>query len=191
TEGVAGNHGWKNITLRNCVLEAADMETADFADYAGARASGVLIEGCTFKGGGLSASASWRNTLNFEMPLGVVVRNNTFYRAGGDWGCVLNVTDSGTKSGSGPGAIFTGNTFDLDYDNGIADEDGYPIMLMGFDNQFTNNTINRHYGTRSAVALYGAHNNTVAGNTFNIGDRASVWELNAASGNTLSPNTVN
>jgi len=189
TENASGTHGWQNITLRNCVLEAADQETADFADAGGARASGVLIEGCTFKGGGYNAT-KWRNTLNFEMPRGVVVRNNTFYRAGGEWGCVLNVTDDGSKAGSGPGAVFTGNTFDLDIDNGIPAADVYPIVIMGYDNQFTGNSIRCHYGSRSIIRLDGAHNNTVTGNTFDVGGRPPVVEMNGASGNSLAPNTV-
>ena len=184
-------HGWQNITLRNCILEAADMETADFADYSQARASGVLIEGCTFKGGGYNAT-KWQNVLNFEMPLGVVVRNNVFQRGLGGWGYVLNVTDDGTKGGSGPGAVFTGNTFNLDTDDGIApDLSGWPIVIMGYDNQFTNNTVNCHYGSNPILLLDRAYRNTVTGNTFNIGSRSSVSAINGSSGNTISSNTVN
>jgi len=191
TEGVAGTHGWKNITLNNCVLEAADMETADFADYAGARASGVLIQGCTFVGGGYAASY-FSNTLNFEMPLGVVVRNNVFERGLGSWGYILNVTDDGTKGGSGPGAIFTGNTFDLDTDDGIAPvTGGWPIVLMGYDNQFTNNTVKCHYGSQAVLLLNAAQRNIVTGNTFTVGSRPTIGTINGATGNTTSPNTVN
>jgi hypothetical protein len=184
-------HGWQNITLRNCVFEAADMETADFADYGQARASGVLIEGCTFKGGGYS-NVKWKYVLNFEMPLGVVVRNNTFYRGRGGWGSVLNVTDDGSKSGSGPGAVFTGNTFDLDYDNGFAPNvRDWSVVLMGDDNIVTGNHFKCHWGSNDFLLLDGAHNNTVTGNVFDLGGRDAIGTINGASGNTVSPNTVN
>jgi hypothetical protein len=165
------------------------METADFADAGDARASGVLIEGCTFKGAGVNAS-HWRNELNFEMPLNVVVRNNTFYRGAHDWGSVINVTDDGNKGGSGPGAVFTGNLIDLDYDNGIAVQDNWPVVIMGFDNQFTGNTIKCHYGTKDLVLLDRAYGNVVTANTFDVAGRDPVGSINGSSGNTVGSNTV-
>jgi hypothetical protein len=191
TDPGSGTSGWQNITIRNSVFEAADMETADFSDTPTARGTGLLIEGNTFKGGGY-ANVKWKYVLNFEMPLGVVVRNNVFQRGYGGWGSILNVTDRGNSGYTGPGAVFTGNTFDLDTENGIAAEpDAYPIVIKGSDNQFTNNTIQCHYGSNAVVLLDGAHNNTVTGNTFNIGSRSSVSATNGSSGNTISSNTVN
>lgn len=177
-------HGWQNITVRNSVFEAADIETADFSDSPVGRSSGVLIEGSTFKGGG-----KW--TLNFEMPQNVVVRNNTIYRGSGNWGYAIDITDRGAAGYSGPGAIITGNIIDLDYDNGTPTQDNWPIILLGDANQFTGNTIICHYGSSEVLLLNNAHNNTVSGNTFNVGSRPTVGSINGSSGNTVSANTVN
>jgi len=163
------------------------METADFSDTPVGRSSGVLIEGCTFKGGGF-ANTYYKNTLNFEMPLNVVVRNNTFLRGTGGWGYVLNVTDRGNTAYTGSGAVFTGNVFDLDTDSGIPTVDAYPIAFKGTGNQFTGNTIRCHYGSTPMVTLDGASGNVVSGNTF-LG-RGGVLQINGASGNTISPNVV-
>ena len=155
-----------------------------------ARSGGVLIEGCTFKGGGY-ASSHFKYTLNFEMPLGVVVRNNVFLRGLGSWGYILNVTDDGTKGGSGPGAIFTGNTFDLDAKNGIAPVSvGWPIVLMGYDNQFTDNTVRCHYGTLPVVTLDRAFRSTVTGNVFDVGGRTPIAGTPGSTNNSVSPNSV-
>jgi hypothetical protein len=186
---VAGG-GWKNVTLRNCVFEATDAHAADFSDQPFARATGLLIEGCTFKGGGLGGKWGW--TVDLEMPLNPIVRNNTFYRGAGSWGYVLSVVDRGDTSYQSSGAIITGNVFDLDYDNGIAPSTGgWPIILNGYDNQFTGNTVKCHYGTACIFVLDHAYRNTITGNTLNIGTRPVVTSINGSSGNTVSPNTVN
>ena len=141
----AAGRGWQDITLRDCVFEAADRETADFSDTPTARSSGVLIEGCTFKGGGF-ADGSYRYTLNLEMPLRVVVHDNTFLRGEGSYGYVLNVTGRRDAGYTGPGAVFVDNLFDLDTDDGIPEVNGIPIVLEGDGNRFSGNTVRCQYG---------------------------------------------
>ena len=182
-------YGWKNITLRDCVFEAADGHTADFSDIPNARGTGLLIEGCTFKGGGLGGKWGW--TVALEMPLNPVIRNNTFLRGSGTWGYVLAVCDRNDTAYKSTGATITGNIFDLDTDNGIAPEmDGWPFVLNGYDNRFTGNTVHCHYGTKTLFALDHAYRNAITGNTFNIGSRRFVTQINGSTDNTVSPNTL-
>jgi hypothetical protein len=186
---VAGG-GWKNVTLRDCVFEATDGHSADFSDQSFARATGLLIEGCTFKGGGLGGRWGW--TLDLEMPLNPVIRNNTFYRGLGNWGYVIAVCDRGDTAYTSCGASITGNLLDLDANNGIAPvTNGWPVLLNGYDNRFTGNTVKCHYGTSSLFMLDHAYRSVITGNTFSIGSRPLTTPINGSSGNTTSPNTVN
>jgi hypothetical protein len=180
---------WSNITLRDCVFAAADGHSADFSDQPFARATGLLIEGCTFKGGGLLGRWGW--TLVLEMPLNPVVRNNTFYRGKGNWGYVLAVVDRGDSTYGTSGATITGNAFDLDTDNGIAPSTtGWPFVLNGYDNTFAGNTVRCHYGARHMLVLDHAYRNVVTGNTLKIGNRPLATQINGSSGNTVTANTV-
>lgn len=183
--------GWYNITVRNCVFEAADYHTADFSDNPTARGTGLLIEGCTFKGGGY-AQTKWMFTLVLEMPLNPIVRNNTFYRGYGDWGYVFGIGDRDNPDYGPSGALITGNVFDLDTDNGIPPtENGWPFGLGGQGNRFIGNTVHCHYGTRELMLIPDdARDSVVAGNTFNVGSRPLFRIFDGASRNTLSPNTV-
>jgi hypothetical protein len=183
------DYGWKNVVLRNTVFEAADCHTADFSDIPSARGTGLLIEGCTFKGGGYS-NVKWMWTLALEMPLNPVVRNNLFLRGNGTWGYILGIADRGDTGYTSTGALITGNTFDLDFDNGIPISLGWPFVLQGYDNRFIGNTVHCHYGTRDLMVLDRAYRNTVTGNTFNIGSRPLLTQINGSSGNTVTPNTV-
>jgi Pectate lyase superfamily protein len=186
SDGSAG-YPWSNITLTNCVFEAADSETADFSDDPACRCNGVLIEGCTFKGGGW-AQRMWGNVLNFEYPTGVVVRNNTIYRG---WENALGMTTRDNPGyTSGPAATFTGNTFDLVTDNGITPAGGDQVCLMGLNNVFTGNTITVATGHRG-IQLDNCHYNTVTGNTIHCGGLVPVGEIDGSSNNTITPNTVN
>ena len=188
--GGTTGYGWRNITLRGCVFEAADFHTADFSDQPEARGTGLLIEGCTFKGGGYT-NVKWQWTLALEMPLNPVIRNNTFLRGNGTWGYVLAMANRGNAGYTTTGALITGNLFDLDADNGIAPvTDGWPFVLKGYDNQFSGNTVRCHYGTKPLLVLDSAYRNAVTGNTFSIGSRSLVTQVNGSSGNTVAPNTV-
>ena len=182
-----GSVGWRNITLRNCVFEATDSEAADFSDSPTSRANGVLITGCTFKGGGV-AQRHWGNVINFEYPTGVVVRNNTIERG---WDNALGMTDRGVSGYSGPAATFTGNTFDLVTDNGVTPLGEDQVALMGSNNVFTGNTIIVNTGNR-AIQLDNCHYNTVTGNTIHMkAGMTAVGQIHGSSNNTTTPNTVN
>jgi len=181
-----GAPGWQNITIRNSTFEAADAHTVDFSDEPGNRSTGVLVEGSLLKGGGYK-KLTWGYTLNLEMPLGAVIRNNTIWRA---WGETLYITDRGNAGYTGPAAIVTGNTFDLAYDNGMPATSNVPIHLLGDGNQFTGNTITLNYSDK-LIDLEAAHNNIVTGNTAHIGGRVFAYQWGGSSGNTIAPNTVN
>ncbi|HUD03817.1 MAG TPA: glycosyl hydrolase family 28-related protein, partial [Patescibacteria group bacterium] len=184
--------GWSNITVRNSIFEAADGQTLDFSDASYARGNGVLVENNVFMGGGYKR-ANWANTLVLEEPMGVIIRNNTFYRGGstgGAWGNSLQMSNTDQDVG-GPNTSITGNTFDLNHDNGIATGDDWPIVLNGLGNTFSGNTIDCNYGTLPIILLDNAQNNVVTGNTFNIGSRSLFGSVNGSSANTTSPNTVN
>ena len=189
--GGTTGYGWRNITLRNCVFEAADCHTADFSDQPEARGTGLLIEGCTFKGGGYT-DVKWQWTLALEMPLNPVIRNNTFLRGNGVWGYELAIANRGNAGYTTTGATITGNLFDLDADNGIPPvTDGWPFVLKGYDNRFTDNTVRCHYGTKALFVLDSAYRNVISGNTLQIGSRSLVTQINGSSGNTVAPNAVN
>ena len=175
-------YGWRNIVLRDCVFEAADCHTADFSDIPSARGTGLLIEGCLFKGGGYT-NVKWQWTLDLEMPLNPIIRNNTFLRGNGNWGYVLAVVDRGDTAYKSSGATITGNIFDLDYDNGIPISLGWPFVLQGL-----RQSLHRQHGqlplrdaTPSSI-LDRAYGNTVTDNTFNIGKRTLFGSINGSSG---------
>jgi hypothetical protein len=179
-----GSVGWKNITLRDCTFEAADAHTIDFSDEYNRRATGVLVEGCLIKGGGVK-HLGWGYGIDLELPLGAVIRNNTFWRS---WGMTFYMT---TRDDAyvGAGAVITGNLFDLAYDNGITPDSRTPITLRNDGNQFTGNTITLNYATR-AMDLRGCHGNIVTGNVAHLGGRPLTYEYDGSSGNTISGNTV-
>jgi len=185
-----GTAAWSNVTLRDTVFEAADFHTADFSDHPDARGTGLLIEGCTFKGGGLK-NRGWKYVVDLEMPLNPVIRDNRFLRGRGGWGYVLNITDRGQAGYGSSGALITGNVFDLDANNGIPREkDSWPFAVQGHDNDFSGNTIICHYGWRPLVMLDRAFSSSVTGNTFRVGSRALFGSVHGSAQNRLTPNTV-
>jgi hypothetical protein len=184
----AGQAGtWQNVTFRNSTVEVCDSHGLDFSDDAGAlRSSGLLVEGCTLKGGG-KAQRNWGTTLDLEFPVGAVIRNNIIGRG---WEGALLMTDRGTSGYTQPTAEIVGNVFDLS-DNGVATNGWYPIILKGAGNAFTANTVKGGDGP-AIVGLDACRGNTVSGNNFlGIGSRPSVKEYNGSSGNSITPNTVN
>ncbi len=181
------NVGWQNITIRNCVFEATDAQCLDFADRSTAVANGVLVEGCTLKGAGVTG-VMWGYTICLECPTGVVIRNNTIYRSSEIPFKICNI-----HPGSGPAAIVTGNNFDFASDNGIALRTWNPILLKGIGNQFTGNTVSWNSaqgGADAMIELDHATNNAVTGNTFNIGAEPIYVEGAGCLGNIIANNTV-
>jgi hypothetical protein len=135
-----GGQGWYNITFRRCVVEVMDSHGLDFSDEPHKRSSGVLIEGCTIKGAGLTR-AHWGSCLDFEYPLGVVVRNNVIYRG---WEYAIQMTDRGDSAFSDAKAVFTGNRIDLTYDNGVTAKSttfAGQVELLGGGNVWTDNVV--------------------------------------------------
>jgi hypothetical protein len=177
------SRGFTDVTLRNSSFAAADSETIDFSDQPSARADGVLVEGCTIAGGGVTR-VMWGYGICLEMPLHTVIRNNTFTRA---WMQSLVITDR-SQSFSGPAAQITGNTFDLT--SGVASSGGEPVCLKGSGNVFSGNTLKGGWGG-TIVGLWNASGNTVTGNTFtNRGGATAIVEHSGCSGNTLTPNSI-
>lgn len=186
-EGVT--QSWKNIIVRNSVFEQTDGHSADFSDTPTGRGTGLLIENNIFKGGGLAGVWGW--TLDLEMPLNPIVRNNTFYRGEGSWGYVVAVVDRDNPAYTSSGALITGNTFELDYDNSTSPmTGGWPFVLNGYDNQFTGNTVNCHYGTKDLFMLDHAYRSSITNNTLNIGSRPLFIEIRGSANNITSPNAI-
>ena len=177
-------HGWSDLVVRNCVFEAADWYNIDLADWpltgTQTRASGpALITGCTLKGAG-------KYTICVESPKGVVIENNTIYRAGMNtfkMGC-------GDMSAVAPATVVRGNLFDLTVGNGFAA--GSPLFwLKGAGNRFTGNTV-RTTSSGRIFELTQARDNTVTGNLLTLPASATLFAVDeGCSGNVLSPNTVN
>ena len=177
-------HGWSDLVVRGCVFEAADWYNIDLADWpltgTQTRASGpALISGCTLKGAGKYA-------ICVESPRGVVIENNTIYRAGMNtfkMGC-------GDMSAAAPATVVRGNLFDLTVGNGFSA--GSPLFwLKGAGNRFTANTV-RTTSTGRIFELTQARDNTVTGNTLTLPASATLFAVDeGCSGNVLSPNTVN
>jgi polygalacturonase len=182
SDGSAG-YPWGNITLRNCVFEATDTHAVDFSDSKTCRCSGVLIDGCTFKGAG-KTYVNWGSVIDVECPAKVVIRNSTVYRG---WEESLHISNCHS---TGPAVTVTGNTFNLDYDNGIKHAPGDPIDLEGQGNVFTGNTVICHLSSMVGIVdLNGATGSSVTGNTFHVGSITWIKSVNGSSSNTTRPNT--
>ena len=125
----------------------------------------------------------WGYSICIEAPNGVVIRNNTIYRGSEQTIMFANL------HATGPGALITGNTLDLDYDTGIVPNSAYPVSLWGIGNHFTGNVMTYHGSASRAVELYNASGGTVTGNTFHIGGKTAVYEGGTSAGNIMSPNT--
>ena len=176
-------HGWSNLKIIGCVFEAADWYNIDLADHAkpdGSRASGpALVSGCTLKG-----AANY--TICVESPKGVVIENNTIYRA------ATNTFKMGWRDMStvDPATVVRNNLFDLTVNNGFSA--GSPLFwLKGGDNRFTGNTV-KTTSTGRIFELTQARDNTVTGNLLTVPASATLFAVDeGCSGNVLSPNTVN
>lgn len=181
-EGGSGR-GYQDITVRNCVFEAMDLQCIDLADAEDGRADGVLIERSLLKGGG-KAQAKWGYTICVEAPTGVVIRNNTIWR--GNWQ-TLNFAHTHE---SGPGTIVTGNHFDLAHDNGIPTAQYNPVFITGQGVQFTRNTVSFVGEHQYIIQLNDASHCTIAGNAFDIGAKGIYQTYNDCHDNTIAGNTV-
>jgi hypothetical protein len=182
SEGGSGR-GYEDITVRDCVFEAADAHCIDLADAADGRADGVLIEGCLLKGGG-KAQTKWGYTICVESPTGVVIRDNTIWR--GNWQ-TLNFAH---PHESGPGTIITGNDFDLTHDNGIPTTQYNPVFITGRGVRFTGNTLSFAGRHQFIIQLNNASHCVITGNTFIIGSKAISHAYNDSHHNTVADNTV-
>jgi Pectate lyase superfamily protein len=180
--------GWRNIIVRDCVFEATAIASLDFANYTDAIASGVLVEGCTLKGGGLDLKGTgWGYAICLEWPADVTIRNNTFYRSAyaAIWGSPQGL----------PGAAWriTGNTFDDDTAcGGMPRTDRCIVGLFGQGNVFTGNKVKFH-GSLSwsgTVELSRSDGDTVTGNTFFVNRGTTTIHPFNATNYTITPNKV-
>jgi hypothetical protein len=185
---------WRNLTFRGCTFETSDYHQLDFACYGDSgQGDGVLVEGCTFKGGGENIGGTrWGYGICLEWPKNVVIRNNRFQRC--DEAAIYSANFGQSYN---TGWSITGNTFDWDAaENGIIARRGI-VVLTGAGNVVTGNTFIWHgsfsaWASNGCVELSeGATGNTITGNAFYISQTQKVVnEWGGASGNTISPNTV-
>jgi hypothetical protein len=111
----SGSQSWQNVTVENSTIETMDSHGLDFSDSPTGRSSGVVITNDLFKGAGL-VRRNWGSDLDFELPLGAIVTNNTFYRG---WEYAVQMTDRGQSAFTFPATVFSGNTVDLTAANGV------------------------------------------------------------------------
>jgi hypothetical protein len=195
------NHGtsnrWEYLTFTGCEFMASDNHQLDLACYGDSgQANHVLVEDCTFHGADNSGGRRWGYGICLEWPTDVVITGNHFHRC----------SEAGIYSANFGQSYdtyweITDNTFDWDTaENGI-DITRSIIALTSSYNTVTGNTFDSHsalgwpYG---CVELNGenaatCHDNTVTGNTFNMttGLDSSIVQVLGATGNTITPNTVN
>lgn len=187
--------GWRNITVRGCVFEATAIHQLDFACYGhSGQATGVMVEDCTFKGGGLDMKSTlWGYSICLEWPFDVVIRNNHFQRC--SEAAIYNANFGQLYDTRW---IITGNTFDFDTaEYGITARRGI-VVISSANNIITGNTFTWHgsfsgWPTNGCVEFAGADatGNTVSGNIFNISQTQELSnEWDGAIGNTVSGNTV-
>ena len=90
---------------------------------------------------------------------------------------------------TGPGTVITGNTFDLDVDNGIPYTSFQAFHISGDDIQVTNNTITFTKGPAAQVFQFNDSSNcTVTGNTITRGTKGFSVLYNTNTGNAYTPN---
>lgn len=182
-------HGWSNVEVIDCVFEASDMcciDLADTLDASGQHISGpALIRGCTLKGGGYDGKY-WGYTICCEAPKGVVIENNTFYRA---HDITLTVEESQGVDTSG--YVIRNNVFALYVDNGITPGTYSMVLLRGSNHVFTGNTITTNSGS-TVLELEHSSNSTITGNTLNeLRSSNTPWAMQIwnVTGATISGNT--
>ena len=172
-------HGWKDLTLDGCLIEASDNGCLDFADnrlLTGSdpprhASSGVLISGCTLLGaakhdpyghGGLP--------ITYECPSGMVIRDNTFYASPHEAiGGSKTLTDT-----TAPGLLIEGNTFDMTRNPaGLEHERSEPVIsLIGRGSRVLGNTFLYDAGWGVLIkgggggTVFAASGNLIKGNSF-------------------------
>jgi hypothetical protein len=183
SEGGSGK-GWQNVTVRDCIFEVCDLHGIDLADAVDGRANGALIEGCLIKGAG-ARQVMYGSDIDVECATGVVIRNNTFWHAWQQTIMFAHIHETG------PGTIITGNTFDLDVDNGIPYTVYQAFHISGDGIQVTNNTINFTKGPAAQVFQFNTSSNcTVTGNTITKGTKAFSVLYNTNTNNVYTPNVL-
>jgi hypothetical protein len=185
----AATRGFQNITLSSCTFEVTDAHCVDFSDNHNLRAQGIVIGHCTLMGGGARpTSRQWGYTLNLELPLGARVTDNVIYRGHDNAVWMANRGGYATSN-----CVFTGNTIELSYDNGLTmSGDGRPILLSCSGNVFQNNHVIGSGPTGAIVYLDGSATTgcAVNGNTFtSSGGKTPVVNAAGAAGNKITPNS--
>ncbi len=186
--GVAITHGWRNLRLINNVFEAADAFTIDLPDTwrigdRTVRGGPALVSGNLIKGGGADTSAGYGYSICIESPQGVIVENNTIWRA------------SNNTIGTAPDVynpdppIFRNNTIDLTVDNGITPSAAY-IYVRGDRPQFIDNRIISP-GGQAIFKIENTNGAVITGNDITTGG-STVWKLWDATITNLTrtPNTI-
>ena len=180
--------GWSNVTVKDCVFEPTDVHNLDFADSPDGRSNTVSVTGTNFKGGGLLA-AGWGYGICVEYTTQAVISGNTFGRCSDS---VIYVTHNEPIPARLPATLITNNVIDAVTNNGVPLGDNPKCVLIGgYDNVFTGNTITVNYGD-AVMDLRNGIDNTVTGNTFHCAAAqytTPVKQWLGGSGNTITPNT--
>lgn len=167
-------HGWQDLALIDCTIEASDNAGLDFADqtlsadHSRHSASGVLVQGCTFLGAHKDRGSQYTGLpIVYECPGGIVIRNNTFYASPREAIGGSHVGDGATAS---PGLVIEGNMFDMTSSPiGLTHDAGEPcISLVGFKSRVVGNTFvyDKGLGMLFKGDVSSCSGNTVQGNTF-------------------------
>lgn len=183
---VSGAGTIRDVAVRETVIETTDSEPLDFSDLPGSRSTGILVEDCLIKGGGLGGFLPVGVVM--ELPLGFIFRNNTVWRS--KTRCFQTTDRSSGQYPARVGGVITGNTFDFTVANGVAPVRDYAIILRLDGYQFTGNTVKLNYNVPAALGLRDSHGSTVTGNTAQLGGRKFVAEYDGSSSNTIANNVV-
>jgi hypothetical protein len=178
-------HGWRDLTLEDCLIEASDTTGLDFADQplsddpSRRAASGALVTGCTFLGARKNdAFAHGGLPIVYEAPTGIAIRDNVFYASPGS-----AIGGSHTYRSDAPGLVVEGNTFDMTRSrDGLTHDPGEPVIsLVGHGSRVEGNRFVYDSGMGVTIkagggdTVYGTNGNVVRDNVF-VDSRTSGGE---------------
>jgi Pectate lyase superfamily protein len=187
------NQGYQDIKIIDCVFEATDEFTLDFADMVKAdglthSSRGVLIEGCTIKGGGYQGPRYWPYSICVESPEGVTVRDNVIYRS---YSCAFKICMNEDPDPDRASLVVEGNTFDLTYDNGITPRSGISLIrLAGDNNIFRDNVVRTKWSNPILKLGYCRHSKVTANEIYDLRESSNplLADVEGAAFNTVSSN---
>lgn len=181
-------HGFRNINFEDCVFEAPESASIDYAgstlssDNETPNSGYSHVTGCTFKGNGAGSNPTWCNDITAEDGAGyLTITGNIFFRG------YLSAFAS-AKNSYGGHNTFSNNVIDATnnvFDTGITHLwQGY-VHLHSDYNVVTGNTITSTGPQPHAIDVSG-NDNTITGNTLTGGGI-----MDDGSRNVTGPNVIN